>query len=357
MANPQTILFCGGGSGGHLYPGVAVAEELRKRSKSFRAVFVGSTRDIERTVLSDSGFDHETLDVLPAGTLLRSPLRFIRTHRAAVKRSLELIDEHKPSAVLGLGSFASVPVVTAAAKRNIPIVLLEQNRIAGRATRWLSRKASAVCISFPETTVGSGRPEVVFTGNPVRANIVAARDANTLQNTLLVIGGSQGAVRLNDLILSSLSSPDIIPDRWDIVHQTGPRDEEGVRSHYQAIGVSATVGAFFHDMPSRYASAGIVITRAGGTTLAELACIGRASILVPYPNSVGDHQLKNAQCFAESNAAILIEHDSDQSQVLGTALKVLADRDERERMASAMKLLGAPDAASSVADVVARLSN
>lgn len=344
MSSP-TYIFCGGGSGGHLYPGIAVADELRERDSDCRIVFVGSMRDVERTVLAATGYEHVSLEVLPGSMLLRSPIRFLRTHRAAVRRSAVLIDKHKPAAVIGLGGFASVPVVTAA-KGKVPIVLLEQNRVAGRATSWLSRRANAVCISFPETVVRCDRVE--FTGNPVRRSVVSVRERDP-GRTLLVLGGSQGAVGLNTLVMSLLDEPAKLPDGWRVIHQTGARDEQRVRAHYKSAGIPAEVHAFVSDMPQAYADSGLVISRAGGTTLAELACVGRASVLVPIPKSVRDHQRLNAEVFAESNAAIVTTQNASSFDGLA---ELFASDDRRDELARSMKLLGYPDAASAVAALV-----
>ena len=344
-------MFCGGGSGGHLYPGIAVADQLREHEPDCRIVFVGSMREVERTVLAETRFEHVPLEVLPGAMLFRSPFRFLRTHRAAVRLSAELMDEHKPAAVIGLGGFASVPFVTAA-KGDAPIVLLEQNRVPGRATSWLSRKADAVCISFPETVVRCERVE--FTGNPVRKSVVDVRESDAGQ-TLLVLGGSQGAVGLNSLVMSLLDKPMRLPDGWRVVHQSGLRDEDRVRSHYQSAGIDADVHAFIGDMPKAYADSGLVISRAGGTTLAELSCVGRASVLVPIPKSVRDHQALNADCFSEANAAIVLKQNVDVASA-GEALGALLSSEERrENLARSLKLLGCPDAAVAVADVITSL--
>lgn len=357
MAEPPTYIFCGGGSGGHLFPGIAVAEVLKRREPENKAIFIGSTREVEQTVLGGVPFQHIAIEMLPASALCRSPFRFIKTHRAAVGRSLELIEEYKPAAIIGLGGFASVPVVTAAARRGVPIVLLEQNRVSGRATRWLARKASAVCISFPETTINSSRPTVTLTGNPVRSAIVAERSSAEPGNIILILGGSQGAMRLNSEVLTMFADETSLPLGWKIAHQTGLRDEQRVRRHYDDHNIDADVAAFFDNMPARYRDASIVISRAGGTTLAELSCIGRASVLVPFPNSVGDHQLRNAECFSESNAAMLVQHGPNATARLGSVVrKLVDDRNERERLAASMKLLGTPDAAARVADIVQQVS-
>lgn len=344
-----TYIFCGGGSGGHLYPGIAVADELRKREPNCRIVFVGSMREVESTVLSDTAYEHVSLDMLPGSMLFRSPIRFWRTHRAAVKRSMELLAEYQPAAVIGLGGFASVPVVTAAQKGAVPIVLLEQNRVPGRATSWLSGKADAVCISFPETVVRCNRVEL--TGNPVREQVVAARESPP-GNTVLVLGGSQGAIGLNTLVMSIFDDQSRLPTDWRVVHQTGSKDEQRVRSHYESVGIPADVHAFIDDMPTAYAASGLVICRAGGTTLAELSCVGRASIIVPIPRSVRNHQRLNAECFAESNAAHVFEQSGNVHDAQELVVSLVSTSVRRDQLGRAIKLLGFPDAATKVADVI-----
>lgn len=353
----NTYVFCGGGSGGHLYPGIAVADQLLQRDQTCRIVFIGSLRKIESEILAAAGYEHVPLDILPASDILRSPFKFVRKHRTAVSIATRLLKDRCPRAVIGLGGFASVPVVTAASKLRCPIVLLEQNRVAGRATLWLSRKAHKVCLSFPETTVGWARPEIILTGNPVRESIVAVRESEPGSN-LLVLGGSQGARGLNDLVLSILDDPSRLPQGWQVVHQTGASDESRVRAHYETVGIPATVTPFIHDMPKAYADSGLVISRAGGTTLAELTTIGRAAILVPIPKSVRDHQNANASCFVEVNAARLLRQDTADKRAAAEVLsELLASPDQREDLARAMKVLGYPDAAASVARIVSSLTN
>ncbi|MFK7817735.1 MAG: glycosyltransferase, partial [Planctomycetaceae bacterium] len=248
------------------------------------------------------------------------------------------------------GSREQFPPSLHSAKAGLPIVLLEQNRVAGRATSWLSRKADVVCLSFPETVVRCDRVEL--TGNPVRASVAAVRDSQP-GRALLVLGGSQGAVGLNSLVMSILDDASHLPEGWRVIHQAGSKDESRVREHYASVGIPAEVHSFISNMPQAYADSGLVISRAGGTTIAELCCIGRASVLVPIPKSVRDHQRLNAECFAESNAAVVLPQDTAIESARAELIDLMNSEDRRDELARSMKLLGNPDAAAAVADIIA----
>lgn len=335
-----------------MFPGIAVAEKLVRKDPDCRIVFAGSERAVDREILSGVGFEFHALPAPASRDLLRHPFRFFRAFRRARRAALDLLDQLRPEVVVGLGGFASVALGAAAGKPGVRLVLLEQNCVAGRATRWLSRRAETVCISFPETWVGSSKPRVVLTGNPVRESIAASRDVPP-GKTLLITGGSQGATRLNDMVMKTLRDPSPLPAGWEVVHQTGSVDVDRVADHYREAGISARVQPYLSDMAAEYASAGLVISRAGGTSLAELACIGRATILVPYPRSVMEHQKRNALCFAEANAAAMVEHGPDSVRELrGHLNRLLANDEERDRIGRAMKLLGSPEAAQAVADLI-----
>lgn len=361
------FLFSGGGTGGHLFPGIAVAQELKRRFPSAEIVFVGSERAIESSIVAESGFEHQTLPVQPLSILRTNPIRFLWRNVQACLAASRLLHQLRPTAVIGLGGFASAPVVWAASRQKIPVILLEQNVIAGRATRWLSRYASTVCLSFDET--GSQikcRGKVVVTGTPVRTQISDLHSFDVIQSSprtteqgkrqLLVLGGSQGADSLNDAVLAAVTELRSLFDGWEIVHQTGPRQVTAVRQAYENLGISAVVEPFFSDMPARYAAASIVISRAGATTLAELACVGVPMILVPFPHAADNHQAANAQVFVDRGAATLIAHQESIEQTgqqLAAALQqLMADTDLCERMGRACCQLARPTATDKVANLI-----
>ena len=368
MNPPSTILFAGGGTGGHLFPGIAAADELRRRDPSTRIVFVGSTRSIESTIVADHRLEHRMLPVEPLPTLKRNPIRFLLKNWKAWRGAIQLLKELRPLAVVGLGGYASAPIIWAASRRRIPVILIEQNVIPGRTTRLLSRFADHVCVSFKETI--SRLPNarhVVVTGNPVRASIAKLchrtlidksenESSTTPQKELLILGGSQGAESLNVAAKAAIKQLADQLKTWKIVHQTGPRDVENVRRFYQELGLSFMVEPFFHDMADLYSRAELVISRSGATTLAELACAQTPMILMPYPHAADDHQRANAQAFVNHNAAALVEHSTPTEKTVERLAEVMRslidDQSRRKLMGKAAKELAHPFAAQEFANVI-----
>ena len=358
MSQSPCFLFAGGGTGGHLFPGIAVAEELLSRCPNARLCFAGSERDVERRIVAEAGYQHVTLPAPPSTWIRRRPVRFLLRYWKARRSAGALLEQLQPAAIVGLGGFASVPVVVAARRRGIPIVLLEQNAVAGRATQWLSRYADAVCHSFESAVAaGSARGNELVTGNPVRRDISALMQARPMNGTtLLVLGGSQGSTAVNDAMLQAAKLLRTELGGWRIVHQCGHNPLEQLMGGYANCGLAHEVAPFFDDLPARYARAGIVVSRAGATTLAELACGGLPAVLIPYPGAVRDHQMKNAQVFAEAGAAAIIEQNSASASTadsLARALRpLLADAWQRRRCSMAMRGLARPRAAVDVARCV-----
>ncbi|MEI8018779.1 MAG: undecaprenyldiphospho-muramoylpentapeptide beta-N-acetylglucosaminyltransferase [Schlesneria sp.] len=367
--NPHsTILLAGGGTGGHLFPGIAAADELRRRDPSTRIVFVGSTRSIESTIIAEHGLEHRMLPVEPLPTLKRNPLRFVIKNWQAWRGAIRLLKELRPAAVVGLGGYASAPIVWVASRCRVPVILIEQNVIPGRTTRLLSRFADHVCVAFSESI--SRLPQarhVIVTGNPVRASIAKLYNRSQFelneegrstfkQRQLLILGGSQGAESLNHAVMSAIKKLADQLKTWKIVHQTGARDAERARSQYQEQGLSFVVEPFFHDIGELYSRADLVVSRSGATTLAELACAQTPMILLPYPHAADDHQKANAEAFVDRNAAVLVEHSTLPERTadkLRDALHLLIDdTTRRKRMGQAAKELAHPDAAQMFANVI-----
>jgi UDP-N-acetylglucosamine--N-acetylmuramyl-(pentapeptide) pyrophosphoryl-undecaprenol N-acetylglucosamine transferase len=354
-SQPSTLnsyLLAGGGSGGHLFPGVALAEELTRRNPRCRILFAGSGRGIDRTVLAGTRWEHAPLPVRPPSA--RHPISSVRTFTAGLRESLRLIDDLRPAAVIGLGGFASVPVGLAARLRRIPLILLEQNAIPGRATSLLSRWADRVCVSFePTIPLLPKSASPILTGNPVRDAVRQIRLRRDRTPTLLILGGSQGAAGVNAMTITAIARLKGRLAGWRITHQTGERDAPAVRDAYAAHGIAAEVAPFFPDLPTRYAEATLAISRAGATTLAELACAGLPAILVPYPRSVRDHQQRNAEHFASAGAAAVVPEGEEAADRLAHTLASLLEHPTRlAAMSAAMRRLARPDAAGAVADLI-----
>ena len=361
MTQPRTFLFAGGGTGGHLFPGVAVALELQRREPNARLLFVGSERELEQTILARHGLEHRSLPVESLRELTRHPWRFATRNWTAWRAARQLMRDEQPSAVVGLGGYASAPLVWQAARVRCPVVLLEQNVIPGRTTRWLSRSASLVCTSFAETRDRLPRgARVEVTGNPIRREIAEFASqkatASTAPRELLVLGGSQGADSLNEAVVAALRLLDEARSGWRVVHQTGPRQVETIRRAYAELSLDAVVEPFFDDMLARYRAASLVVSRAGATTLAELACCGLPMILLPYPHAADDHQRANARVYESQGAAICVNHLASTEQTaarLADHLRsLLTDESRRSAISISARGIARLDATSAVVDRV-----
>jgi UDP-N-acetylglucosamine--N-acetylmuramyl-(pentapeptide) pyrophosphoryl-undecaprenol N-acetylglucosamine transferase len=365
MSDPRlkTIVFAGGGTGGHLFPGIAVAQILSASGRPVRCVFVGSSRSVEQQIVRDHGFEHTALPVEPSSMLLSRPVRFANRMWQSAQTAQALLPACGASMVVGLGGFASVPVVLAARLAGIPFLLLEQNVVPGRATSWLCRRANLTCLGFADAARRlSQRAAHKVTGNPVRAPIAAlAANLENLESRrcLVVLGGSQGSMSLNQALLACVER---MPEQfagWKIVHQTGPRDADHVRRHYEARGIDAEVASFFADPVALYRSAGLAVSRAGALTLSELACAGVPAVLVPYPKAIRNHQRLNAYAFEHVGAARVVRQSNDpektQAHLQDELAALLPNTGLRGRMARAMRSLARPDAAAVVANEVCRL--
>lgn len=361
-SGPKTVVFAGGGTGGHLFPGIAVAQALKDRGLAVRSIFVGSNRSVERQIVCDHGFEHRELPVEPSSMLWQNPVRFANRLWESASKAKEFLPSCGASVVIGLGGFASVPIVWAARLARIPLLLLEQNAVPGRATSWLCRRADLTCLGFAdaETRMPNGAARVV-TGNPVRAEIAALATSpppDERARTLLVLGGSQGSVMLNEAFVTCVEASPRQFDGWRIVHQSGTRDVEQVRRRYAALGIEAVVAPFIDDLVAEYRQAGIAVCRAGALTLSELACAGVPAILIPYRKAIRHHQRLNAYAFEHVGAARVVRQsripDVTTSQLQEQLSTLLANDALRSRMARAMRSLAKPDAASLVAEHVSR---
>lgn len=367
----QSLIFAGGGTGGHLLPGIAVADQFASQGH-FSITFIGSNRPVEQQIIERSGYRHLGLTSSPSNDLKRAPWRFFWNNSRAFLKAKQVLKKERPAAVIGLGGFASVPVILAAAWLRIPIVLLEQNIVPGRANRFLFSRATVVCIAFAETRLPrqrSGVPRVVFTGNPVRKRIIltaGSRQTESEETLLLILGGSQGAEAVNQAVLSLLEQDrQSLPPQLHVVHQTGQTGWEQATQVYRRLqeadpDLKVTVEPFFDDLSLWYARADLVISRAGATTLAELACTGCPTVLIPYPNSIGDHQLINARFYESEGAAQLVEQTADSAGTVrllqAAVVELLNDSRKRQEMSEAMRRLALPEAASRVAQEILALA-
>jgi UDP-N-acetylglucosamine--N-acetylmuramyl-(pentapeptide) pyrophosphoryl-undecaprenol N-acetylglucosamine transferase len=343
------IAIAGGGTGGHLFPGLAVADALATRGVAVS--FVGTAGGIEARVVPAAGYP---LSLLPGRQLrgggMRRAAAGLAVAAGAALRAVALLGTLRPSVVVGVGGYASVAVVVAATIRRIPTLLLEQNVVPGAANRLLARLARRVCVGFAES-MGSFPPgRAVHTGNPVRAGLLRPRPGRERPG-LLVFGGSGGAHRLNQAAVEALRLLGPAGARLEVIHQTGAADLEAVRSGYAALRLPVRAEPFIADMGAAYASADLVVSRAGAMTCAELTAVGLPAILVPYPYAADDHQRRNAEVLVAAGAAeMILDAELTPERLASTVRALLDDPDRRAAMGARARSLGRPDAAARVAE-------
>ena len=355
-------MIAGGGTGGHLFPGVALAEELRAREPEAPVRFVGTARGIEARVLPGLGWDLVLIEVSGVKTvgalgalrgLLRLPRAFLQARR--------VVKQFRPDVVVGVGGYASVPVVVMARLMGVRTGILEQNSLPGLANKVLGRFAHAVFLAFEETRRFFKPKKILMTGNPIRREIrvalAAAGDgaapaaAAGAPFHLFVFGGSQGAAALNIVVAEAAKVLAARGVALSIVHQTGEANLEPTRILYEAGGVAADLRTFIADMAAEYRRADLVIARSGATTVAELGVVGKAAILVPYPFAADNHQEVNAREMADAGAALMFRQSELTGEVLADAIAGLAaDRERLATMGRAMRALGRPQAAAAILD-------
>jgi UDP-N-acetylglucosamine--N-acetylmuramyl-(pentapeptide) pyrophosphoryl-undecaprenol N-acetylglucosamine transferase len=343
------MVVAGGGTGGHLFPGLAVAECVAA-SDARRVLFVGSEYGIEARVIPRTRFAFRAVPIRGLrGRGWRGALQLAAQLPGATAKAWKILGEFGAEVVVGVGGYASFPVVVAAWLRRIPTVLLEQNAHPGMANRALARLARRVCTTFPEANAYFPADKVVLTGNPVRP-FAAPATAPRGGFTLLVFGGSQGAHRINEAMAGAAAVlREAIAD-LRVMHQTGAADRAALTARYAELGVAADVREFIEDMGAAYHAADLVVCRSGATTVAELTTLGKPSILVPYPFAADDHQRANATVVAERGAGVLIlDRDLTGDGLAQTIIALARDRGRLTAMAEAARQLGVPDAAARVA--------
>ena len=352
------VVFAAGGTGGHLFPAIAVAGELRRRHPDATIVFVGGTRGLETRLVPAAGFPLRTLPVAGLkGTKLFARIVASGAAALAVFRCSGWFLARRPDLVVGAGGYASGPAVLAAWLLRVPTMLMEQNHFPGATNRWLAPRADAVCVPSQAAQARLGGIGLV-TGNPVRPEFAAIGPSpNEERLGLLVFGGSRGARSINRAVVAALPRLAAMTPPPRIVHQTGPEESEAVARAYAAHpGLTADVRPFLDDMSQRLAAADLIVCRAGATTLAELAAAGRPAILVPYPFASDDHQRANAEAVRDAGAAVMIEDRAFDGPRCAEEIAGLAiDRPRRDRMAAAARTLARPDAAERIADVAEAL--
>jgi UDP-N-acetylglucosamine--N-acetylmuramyl-(pentapeptide) pyrophosphoryl-undecaprenol N-acetylglucosamine transferase len=347
MMQAPCVVLAGGGTGGHIFPALALADAIRRRDPQARISFMGTERGLEARHVPAAGID---LDLVPSAQItgrgaiakLRGGLTLMR----GIFIARRLLKRRDTQLVIGVGGYASVPAVAAAASLRLPIALLEPNARPGRANRALARFARAVFVQFDDARAAFPRGCVEQLGYPVRPLPGSSKGPGHGRVQLLIAGGSQGARSINRAVCAVL--PQLDTAALALTHQTGPSDLAEVREAYAAAGITAEIAPFFDDLPERMAAADLVIARAGAATVAELCVAGTAAILVPYPHAADDHQMANARELERAGACVVVP-DADLAADLAPALQqLLSDRQRRCELAAAAARRGQPDAADRI---------
>ncbi len=363
------IIITTGGTGGHIFPALAVIEALRKRRPDIEILFVGGEYGPERDIVQRAGVSFEGLPV--RGFIGRGPraVAAMFAMAAGIVRAMGIVRRFSPDAVMGFGGYAAFASVFAARLMGRPAALHEQNAIAGAANRILGRMVKRVCLSWNQPAVGASFPQevCVLTGNPIRADIATLGTLHRVREgapRLLVMGGSQGARAINNMVVSML--PALREAGVDILHQTGANEYESVRRGYLEAGVPAEetdriVHPFIHDMAKAYAECDLALCRAGATSMAELAATGTPAVFIPFPYAAHDHQTSNARAMEEAGGGILLPQKKAEAMAADGSLApmlidLLKDGERLDAMRKGALSLARPDAADSVASVLLALA-
>jgi UDP-N-acetylglucosamine--N-acetylmuramyl-(pentapeptide) pyrophosphoryl-undecaprenol N-acetylglucosamine transferase len=353
------VVIAGGGTGGHLYPGIAVAREIASRRPDAQISFAGTARGIEARVVPLEGY---ALDLIRSAGIKGKTLSARARAAALLGPSLvdawRLVSKRRPHLVIGVGGYSSGPVVLIAALRRVPTLVLEQNAVPGVTNRMLAPFVRAAGVTFESTKAFFGTKAFV-SGNPVRPEFLqpvepfkeSGADDGIPVTRVLIFGGSQGAHAINMAMVEAAEELAACGPSLHLTHQTGERDVELVRAGYRHAGLAADVAPFYDDMARRLGRADLIVCRAGATTLAEITAAGKAAILVPLPTATDDHQRRNAEALAAVGAAEVLVQSALTGRTLAQRIVALAgDREARRRMASAAKAMARPDAARVIVD-------
>ena len=366
MGVKGVMMIAGGGTGGHIYPAIAIAREWLARDAGRRVIFVGTAKGLEKTIVPKAGFPLELIDV--GGLKGKGGLDLVRNVLRVPKGLLQawrLVGKHRPDVVLGVGGYSSGPVLLAARLRGVPTIIHEANAFPGLANRAVARLVTAVAVAFEDALPRLKRRDGVVTGNPIRAEFFeagrrgpgTAGGAPASRRRLLIFGGSQGSRILNDTMTGALLFLAPLRDSLEIVHQTGPNELEKVRKAYrESAFADATVVPYLDPMVEQMAAADVVVCRAGAMTIGELSAVGRAAILVPFAAATNNHQELNARVVERAGGAVVItEAELSPEKLAGAITAIARDPERATRMGAASKSLALPAATTNIVDLIEKI--
>jgi len=361
------IIISGGGTGGHIYPAIAIANELKAMDSSTELLFVGAEGKMEMEKVPQAGYPIVGLPVVGIKRQLTAEnLLFpVKLGRSLLK-ARQIVQDFKPQVAVGVGGYASGPVLLSASLKGIPTLIQEQNSYAGLTNKVLARWASRICVAYPGMEAFFPGEKIQLTGNPVRTDILSAagKRAEGLarfglqpeRRTLLIIGGSQGARTINESIEKDLGQ--LVQGGYQVIWQTGTSFLERAKKAVAAQGVSGVQAFdFIYDMDMAYAAADVVVSRAGALSVSELCLVGKPAILVPFPAASEDHQTKNAMSLVSRQAALLVTDAEARQNLVPAALRLLADPAQQQTLSNNIRTLARPKAAREIAEEVMKLGS
>lgn len=359
-------MISGGGTGGHIFPAISIADELKSIFPDAEFLFVGAKDKMEMERVPQAGYDIKGIWISGiqrkiSATNLSFPFKLI----SSLTKCFRLIRKFKPDVVIGTGGFASGPLLYAASLKGIPTLIQEQNSYPGITNKLLSKKAHKICVAYPKMDRFFQNSKIVFTGNPIRDNIknnskdqsasLEEFGLDTKRKTLLILGGSLGARKINQLISDHLST--LLAKDINIIWQTGKLYIDDLKTkHAELEGDQLIIKGFVKNMDSAYAAADMVISRAGAGTISELAVAGKSTLLIPSPNVAEDHQTKNALALVENDAALLYRERDDETLFMENII-LLSQENQQEKLSTNIKKLSKPDASKSIGEEVVKLLN
>ena len=353
----QTLMIAGGGTGGHIYPAIAIAREYVAHDAAHKVVFVGTEKGLEKTIVPKAGFPLEFITV--AGLKGKSAFDVIKNAfrlPVGLVNAWQVVTKHRPSVVLGVGGYASGPVLLVARLRGIPTLIHEANAFPGLTNRLAAPFVTSVAVAFDEALTRMKRKDGLVTGNPIRKEFFDVNRPGQ-RGRILIFGGSQGSRILNEAMTGALLFLARLKDTLQIVHQTGPKDLETVKQAYaQSAFPNARVVPYLDPIVDEIGNAEVVISRAGAMTVGELSATGRAAILVPFAAATNDHQAMNARVVERAGGAVVItEKDLTPERLAAAISDIVADPEKAARMGSASKALSTPDATKKIVDLIAKI--
>lgn len=370
------ILVTGGGTGGHIYPALALMNRMKELDDKAEFLYVGTHRGLESTIVPEQGYAFKPMkvegfkrDISFKGLMYN--LNTVKLFLSSVFKAKKIVREFAPDVVIGTGGYVSAPVCYAAAKLDVPTLIHEQNSVVGLTNKFLARHVAAIAICFEEAReqFGSSQDKVVYTGNPraqevsgfIKTDILKEYDLDPDKPTVLIFGGSRGAFKINETIVDS--GAELINKPYQTLFITGKHHYKSIMEKWEnvALGSEESSGnvkivPYINDLPEVFASVSLVVSRSGATTLAELTALGIPSILIPSPNVTEDHQTKNAQSLVDNGAALMLKESELSGESLTEKIDLLmTDKSKRDKMSQASRQLGKPNASDLIIDTILKL--